>query len=1098
MGLLWKEQIPKLPTHDSLMLAIRRSRILYNHALRIGKLEEIEAQLNNLIVKEYAKKLSPEEIKNVKLNTFYLPIFISNQKGKRLRMIWDAAATVNGKSLNDYLYPGPNLYADLASLLMQAREGRYFVKADVEEMFHRIEIRDEDKSSLRFVFNDSKTNELNHYEMQRMIFGAVCAPASSQFIKNKIADEYEKICPHASDAVRHNMYVDDFIKSFNDVQLGSEIIYHARKMLKDSGLNLVKIYANHPQILSKIRESIEPSENQNEKLFVKATSEKLLGYEFNYENDCMKLSELNKRISQQLLNGTKIPTKKEFLKCLMSIYDPLGLFMFFTSKLKLIYHWICKDKLEWNEIMNKQQIIYWQRVLEWLPMIFKIEIPRCYSTSMNLANKLQLIIFGDAGKEALCSVAYIRVLSNNKEQLDVKIIGSKNFIVPIKQKRSIPELELDIAAKSVKFKISIINSHSIKFDEVIYATDSTCVFSWIKNGASKATIYMQNRLNKIRDLSESNEWIWIPTELQPADFGTKFEALPELTYNNDWYSPKIFSLPEETWRSMSSNILDIGNQVGGSCLVHLEEKETHELIEKYSNWNKLLDMTKFLVKAKLYKRGLGYGMDEEAIRGSTEKLLIRIAQKESLGKEISQLSKKNCLEKSNKLAKFLPFIDDEKVMRVTTRLASSNNYHKDKIYPIVLPKGHRVTKLIIMSYHEANHHSHYKTIVANLMQRFFIANIVWEVKKTIRENCYSCKRRNAKPDQPRMGDLPGYRLASHTNPFTYSIIDICGPFLIRVNRRTEKRWLLVISCLTTRAIHMEVLYTMNTNSCLMGLNNWINLRGAPKRIVSDNGSNFVGGKNLIKTYHNRWNAELLKKGVITESIEWDFQPAKASHMSGSVERMIGLVKGVLKRFNESLNQKLLVPNDETFKSMVCEIIGMLNNRPLTMLPLEDTSNCFLTPNHFLMLRSNFQSAPSNNKYTNSTLKEWGDVKQMINVLWSHFNKAYVNELLYREKWIDYKKTLSAGDIVVVPDPTVNSLWRLGVIVKAEKGSANQVRKLTIRLGKRSSIDEKSRSNKSQMLYAYRKEAYTLVTRPASEVAPLNLVSLQFSDEKIID
>ena len=44
-------------------------------------------------------------------------------------------------------------------------------------------------------------------------------------------------------------------------------------------------------------------------------------------------------------------------------------------------------------------------------------------------------------------------------------------------------------------------------------------------------------------------------------------------------------------------------------------------------------------------------------------------------------------------------------MRVTTRLASSNNYHKDKIYPIVLPKGHRITKLIIMNYHEANHHS---------------------------------------------------------------------------------------------------------------------------------------------------------------------------------------------------------------------------------------------------------------------------------------------------------------------------------------------------------------------------------------------------------
>ena len=100
-------------------------------------------------------------------------------------------------------------------------------------------------------------------------------------------------------------------------------------------------------------------------------------------------------------------------------------------------------------------------------------------------------------------------------------------------------------------------------------------------------------------------------------------------------------------------------------------------------------MTKLLVKAKLYKRDSGYGReipDEEAIRGLAEKFLIRITQKDYLGREISQLNKKSCLEKSNKLAKFLPFINDEKIMRVTTRLASSNDYHKDKIYPIVFTK----------------------------------------------------------------------------------------------------------------------------------------------------------------------------------------------------------------------------------------------------------------------------------------------------------------------------------------------------------------------------------------------------------------------------
>lgn len=113
-----------------------------------------------------------------------------------------------------------------------------------------------------------------------------------------------------------------------------------------------------------------------------------------------------------------------------------------------------------------------------------------------------------------------------------------------------------------------------------------------------------------------------------------------------------------------------------------------------------------------------------------------------------------------------------------------------------------------------------------------------------------------------MGDLPGYRLASYESVFKYMIIDVCGPFAIRVNRRTEKRWLLVLSCLTTRAVIIEVLHTLDSQSFLMALQNHINLRGAPFRIISDNGLNFVGGSNNLKESQEKWNENLIEKGVI--------------------------------------------------------------------------------------------------------------------------------------------------------------------------------------------------------------------------------------------
>ena len=530
--------------------------------------------------------------------------------------------------------------------------------------------------------------------------------------------------------------------------------------------------------------------------------------------------------------------------------------------------------------------------------------------------------------------------------------------------------------------------------------------------------------------------------------------------------------------------------------------ERDEMWNRVSSWNKLLRIVqlilrwKWKVKMRQAKRMEKYvGESLETINSwnslkfqqeYAEQVIIRKAQRDCYLDEINRISQGGRINRNNKLFKYNPFIDESGILRITTRLSPMNNYSKDKISPIILPKHHPVTKLIVMKYHYNNHHAHYNTIIANLLQRFHIPDISWTTKQIIKSNCFRCKKFNAKPDIPLMGDLPSYRLSTHTDPFTYSIVDVCGPFKISMNRRYQKRWLLVISCLTTRALHLEILYSMTAQSCLMAFKNFINLRGAPLRVISDQGSNFLGANNILNTMQTKWNQELKEKGVITQDIEWDFNPAKASHMSGSIERMIGLVKNVLHNLHDTLNKKLIIPGDEEFRCLICEIIGMLNNRPLTMLPIKDTNNCFLTPNHFLQLRSNFQSSPSNKTFNGCMIKEWQDIKRLVNVLWDHFNRAYVNEIMHRDKWIDYKKPLKIGDIVILADPSVNNLWRLGVITEIHEGSRNQVRKVKVRLGKRSAINDYSNKNRNALMKDYQKESFTEVTRPASAIAPLNL------------
>ena len=196
-----------------------------------------------------------------------------------------------------------------------------------------------------------------------------------------------------------------------------------------------------------------------------------------------------------------------------------------------------------------------------------------------------------------------------------------------------------------------------------------------------------------------------------------------------------------------------------------------------------------------------------------------------------------------------------------------------------------------------------------------------------------CKRLNAKPDHPMVGDFPSSRFIIHKNPFTFIKVDTYKPFSVRVNRRTENRWLFGASCLTTNAVFINMLYTMNSDSCLMALLNLIHTRGALKRIISDKGTNFVRGSNILQEKQNEWNDKLIARGIITEPIEWDFNPAKASHMNGSVERDRN-DKKILQRMHDTLNKRQIIPNDETFYCIIKETKGTVNNRPLCMTPLE--------------------------------------------------------------------------------------------------------------------------------------------------------------------
>ena len=132
-----------------------------------------------------------------------------------------------------------------------------------------------------------------------------------------------------------------------------------------------------------------------------------------------------------------------------------------------------------------------------------------------------------------------------------------------------------------------------------------------------------------------------------------------------------------------------------------------------------------------------------------------------------------------------------------------------------------------------------------IRQEFWILNCRAEIRK-IAHHCPYCRRRRARPHAPKMADLPSVRLKAHLPPFSHVGVDYFGPLTVKRLRKTEKRYGCLFTCLVTRAVHIEIAYTLDTDSYIMALRRIISRRGKPQRILSDNGTNFVGANRELR------------------------------------------------------------------------------------------------------------------------------------------------------------------------------------------------------------------------------------------------------------
>ncbi|XP_045779881.1 uncharacterized protein LOC123877305 [Maniola jurtina] len=455
-GLLWKKEDETLP--NNYHQALRRLMNIEKKLDRDAALKEsYTTQIEKLLEKGYAEK-APENTCSGR--TFYLPHFaVVHPIKKKPRIVFDAAAKFEGKSLNDALLAGPDLLQSLFGVLLRFREGPVAVVADIQEMFLRIKIREADRDSLRFLWRgEDRKKKPEEYRMTSVIFGAASSPATAIYVMNKNAKEYGKSFPEAVKAIEKNHYMDDYLQSFRTTEEAKQTAAKVKEIHEKASFHLKGWASNDARVIEEFREKI-----QNDSLEL-AKEKKTLGLRWLVKEDALAFNVGLRNTSEELMNGRKIPTKREVMSAVMSTFDPLGFATPVLIQGKKLIQDIWRTKIDWDEKIHEDQMKSWLKYLE-------------------------------EGKQG----------SHRRNHTDI----------------SIPRLELQAALLGTRLAATIEREMDLRVQKKAYWTDSSTVLQWIKSDPRKFKTFVAHRLAEIEESTNVGEWRWVPTKENPADDATR-------------------------------------------------------------------------------------------------------------------------------------------------------------------------------------------------------------------------------------------------------------------------------------------------------------------------------------------------------------------------------------------------------------------------------------------------------------------------------------------------------------------------------------------------------------------------------------------------
>ena len=952
-------------------------------------------------------------------------------------------------------------------------------------MFHSFYVNPEHRDFLRFLwFEDNDLNKpIVEFRMEVHLFGAASSPGVANFCLRQTGEsKRQQYGDEAADFLKRDYYVDDGLTSVPTVEKAVELIKKSQEMCASDNLRLHKFASNKKEVL----EALPPEDRAKDLKDLDLRHDSMPVQRSLGTYWCIESDTLGFRIELK----DKPLTRRGILSTVSSVYDPLGVVSPVILAGKQILQSLCRLNTDWDEQIPEDILPQWEKWRNELLLLEKLKLPRCLKpTGFGTPVRTEICSFSDASDTGIGQVSYLR-LTNANQDVHVSFLMAKSRVAPLKP-ISIPRLELTAAVVSVNVGSMLEQELDIENIEHYYFTDSEIVLGYINNEARRFHVYVGNRVQHIRDRSRPSQWHHVPGKENPADEASRGISAKELLENERWLNgpeflhnkdptaclkktfPTQLDLTDIEVRKVTSTMT---TSTGPYYPAMLEPSRFNHFSSFTRRKQTVVRIQRMIERLRPYKQHNWRPTEcQPQVRElqEAEKIVIKFLQCQHFKEEITVLrilpgnqdkfKQREAARERNKqvkttsnIYKLDPYLDEDGVLRVGGRLSHANSPTEIK-HPMIIPQNSHVTTLLTRYHHGKQHHQGYgMTHNAIRQSGYYIFNGRSTVSHYV-SKCVTCRKLRGRMQDQKMADLPSERVTP-SPPFTYSGMDVFGHFIIKDGRKELKRWGLIFTCLASRAIHLETLNALTTDSFINALRRFISRRGKVRQLRSDQGTNFIGAKNELSAALRELNRESINQFLSLQDCDWiefNLNVPHASHMGGVWERQIHTTRSVLSSLLREHGAQL---DDESLRTLMTEAENIVNSRPLTVDNLTDPlAAAPLTPSHILTQKTQIVLPPPG-KFDPPDMysrKRWRRVQFLANQFWLRWQKEYCALLQSRQKWNSPRRNLKEGDVVLMCDETPRNKWPLALVTEtypSKDGLVRKVKIVTYQDGQRKNFD----------------------------------------------